>query len=79
MSSVKVGPKGLIVIPKEAREMFGINPGDILLLLADVDRGIALRRVDYFNKIANEIFLKAASDPAPSQGKADGLKFADVV
>ena len=35
MSSVRVGPKGQIVIPKEAREMFGIEPGDMLVLLAD--------------------------------------------
>ena len=28
MSSVKLGPKGQIVIPKEARAMFGLEPGD---------------------------------------------------
>ena len=32
MSSVRVGPKGQIVIPKEARELFGIRPGDTLLI-----------------------------------------------
>ncbi|HML49459.1 MAG TPA: AbrB/MazE/SpoVT family DNA-binding domain-containing protein, partial [Clostridia bacterium] len=42
MSCVKVGPKGQIVIPKEVRDMFGIQPGDSLLLLADSQRGIAL-------------------------------------
>ena len=42
MATVKVGEKGQIVIPKGAREMFGIKPGDSLLLLADIDRGIAL-------------------------------------
>ena len=36
MSSVRAGPKGQIVIPKEAREMFGIEPGDMLVLLAEV-------------------------------------------
>ncbi len=56
MGSVKVGPKGQIVIPKEAREMFNIQPGDILLLLADVERGIAIQRLDYFDKLADEIF-----------------------
>ena len=35
MAPVKVGPKGQIVIPAEVREMFGIRPGDTLLLLAD--------------------------------------------
>ena len=40
MTTVKVGPK--IVIPAEVREMFGIAPGDQLLLLADTEQGIAL-------------------------------------
>ena len=31
MSSVKLGPKGQIVIPKEARAMFGLEPGDTLV------------------------------------------------
>lgn len=44
MSSVKVGPKGQIVIPKEIRDMFQISPGDTLLILADAQRGIALER-----------------------------------
>ena len=37
-----VGEKGQIVIPKQAREIFGIHPGDTLLLLGDEDRGIAI-------------------------------------
>ena len=37
-----VGAKGQIVIPKEARELFGIKPGDTLLLLGDIERGIAI-------------------------------------
>ena len=61
MSSVKVGAKGQIVIPKEAREMFNIKPGDTLLLLADVNRGIAINRLDYFNKIVDEIFSGKAN------------------
>ena len=35
MASVKLGPKGQIVIPKEVREMFGVAPGDTMVLLAD--------------------------------------------
>ena len=37
-----VGAKGQIVIPKEARALFGIEPGDTLLLLGDVSQGIAI-------------------------------------
>ena len=56
MGSVKVGPKGQIVIPKEVRDMFGIESGDTLVLLADAKKGIAIERMDLFNKIVNEIF-----------------------
>ena len=50
MGLVKVGEKGQIVIPKGARDLFGIQPGDNLLLLADVKQGIALVQADeYFN------------------------------
>lgn len=37
-----VGEKGQIVIPKQAREVFNIKPGDTLLLLGDEQRGIAI-------------------------------------
>lgn len=37
-----VGQKGQIVIPKEAREMFDIKPGDTLILLGDRQFGIAI-------------------------------------
>ncbi|MCI6919228.1 MAG: AbrB/MazE/SpoVT family DNA-binding domain-containing protein [Lachnospiraceae bacterium] len=37
-----VGEKGQIVIPKQARDIFGIKPGDTLLLLGDDKRGIAI-------------------------------------
>ena len=46
MGSVKVGAKGQIVIPKEARDLFGIKPGDTLMLLADSKKGIAIERMD---------------------------------
>ena len=62
MATVKVGEKGQIVIPKGAREMFDIKPGDTLLLLADIDRGIAIMRNDSFLDFANEI-LKAQENP----------------
>ena len=44
--SVKVGEKGQIIVPKEAREMFNISPGDTLMVLGDKERGIALMKSD---------------------------------
>ena len=40
--TVTVGEKGQIVIPKQARDLFSINPGDTLILLGDERRGIAI-------------------------------------
>ena len=54
--SVTVGTKGQIVIPKEARELFGIQPGDTILLLADEKRGIAIPPKSTFDTLAERIF-----------------------
>ena len=43
---VKIGEKGQIVIPKQAREVFGLKPGDQLLMLGDLQQGIALVKPD---------------------------------
>ncbi len=56
MSSVKIGPKGQIVIPKEARAMFGLEPGDTLVLLADKKKGIALQTTDKLNPLLRKAF-----------------------
>ena len=56
MSSVKIGPKGQIVIPKEARDMFGLRPGDALVLLADKKKGIALQTADKLNPLLRMAF-----------------------
>lgn len=53
--TVKVGAKGQIVIPQEARDLFGITPGDTLLLLADVDKGIAIVRNDVFRQFTDAV------------------------
>ena len=39
---VKIGEKGQFVIPKEARDVFGFQPGEEILVLGDVNRGIAI-------------------------------------
>lgn len=46
--SVKVGPKGQITIPSEARKMFDIKEGDTLMVMGDKDRGLALVKSDLF-------------------------------
>ena len=56
ISTVKVGEKGQIVIPKPARDMFSIKPGDTVLLLADEDRGIAIVSNDVYMNFAEAIF-----------------------
>jgi len=38
----KVGEKGQIVIPKEARDMFDIKPGDSVVVLCDKKKGMAI-------------------------------------
>ena len=46
-----VGEKGQIVIPKQARDIFGIKPGDTLLLLGDEQRGIAIPSKGAFTEL----------------------------
>ncbi len=56
--SVTVGSKGQIVIPKEAREIFHIRPGDTLLLLGDIERGIAIPPREIFEALTAEVFKR---------------------
>ncbi len=56
---VKIGEKGQFVIPKEARELFSLNPGDEILVLGDKERGIAIlpktKQQDYIKHIFSDI------------------------
>ena len=52
----KVGEKGQIVIPKEARNMFDIKPGDSLVVLCDKKQGIAILKSEIIESIGDEIF-----------------------
>ncbi|MPL65282.1 hypothetical protein SDC9_10945 [bioreactor metagenome] len=76
MSSVKVGPKGQIVIPKEVRDMFSIQTGDTLILLADSQKGIAIERAEVFNKIADMILSGKAKEIDPESSEEASLTFA---
>lgn len=53
---VKVGERGQIVIPKKAREIFKIYPGDSMLVLGDEAQGIAIVKSEGFLQFAQEIF-----------------------
>ena len=52
----KVGEKGQIVIPKEARDMFDIKPGDSIIVLCDKLRGMALLKADTIEDLTDKIF-----------------------
>lgn len=54
--TAKVGDRGQIVIPKEARELFDIRPGDTLLILGEEDTGLIVSRPEVLSDIANKIF-----------------------
>lgn len=54
--TAKVGDRGQIVIPKEAREFFGIEPGDTLLILGKSETGLIVSKPETLNNLANEIF-----------------------
>ena len=53
--TVKVGEKGQIVIPKEARQIFDIKSGDTLLVLGDEEQGIAIVKADVMKELAVKI------------------------
>lgn len=46
--SVRVGPKGQITVPAEARKMFDIKEGDTLMIMGDKQRGLAILKDDAF-------------------------------
>lgn len=58
--TVKVGEKGQFVIPKEARDLFGICPGDTLLLLGDEKQGLAIPKKSLLSVIFRKIFVSDA-------------------
>lgn len=63
-----VGEKGQIVIPKQARDIFGIKPGDTLLLLGDEARGIAIPPKGAFAELFQTAFAEQGAGPAPGKG-----------
>lgn len=60
--SVKVGPKGQITVPIEARKMFDINEGDTLMVMGDKSKGIALIKSNMFYDLMGEKFENGNSN-----------------
>lgn len=57
-----VGEKGQIVIPKQARDIFDIKPGDTLLILGDEERGIAIPPKGAFTELFGIAFNEKDGD-----------------
>ncbi len=60
--TVTVGEKGQIVVPKQARDLFNIQPGDTLILLGDDKKGIAIPPKESFAELAAKIFADKAEN-----------------
>ena len=62
--TVNVGEKGQIVIPKDARNLFRIDPGDTLLVLGDEETGLIVSKPEAVHDLAKTIFekMKPASE-----------------
>ena len=54
--TAKVGDRGQIVIPKEARELFNIRPGDTLLIIGEENKGLIVSRPELLRDLADQIF-----------------------
>lgn len=61
--TVKVGERGQIVIPLEARKKFDINPGDLLMVFGDLKKGIAISKVEGLKKYALKILGALEEEP----------------
>lgn len=79
IATVKLGPKGQIVIPKEVRDMFKIGPGDSLVLMAAPSRGIALQKQSLMMKIAETILGGGGKDVFPHEDPEDIKNFANEI
>jgi len=54
--TAKIGSKGQIVIPKEARDIFNMKTGDSIILFGDIKRGIAIAKYDDYSNFVQQIF-----------------------
>ncbi|WP_128774207.1 AbrB/MazE/SpoVT family DNA-binding domain-containing protein [Actinomyces oricola] len=64
-STITLGPKGQIVIPKAARDLVGLRPGDSALLLADADQGVTIAHQDLIQDLMARALGGHSRPPAP--------------
>ena len=62
--TAKVGDRGQIVIPKDARELYGIRPGDTLLILGDEENGMIVTKPDVLSSLAERILDQIGKEGA---------------
>lgn len=62
--TAKVGERGQIVIPKDARELYGIHPGDTLLFLGDEENGMIVTKPDVLSSLAERILDQIGKEGA---------------
>ena len=62
--TAKVGERGQIVIPKDARELYGIHPGDTLLILGDEENGRSVTKPDVLSSLAERILDQIGKEGA---------------
>ena len=53
--TARVGERGQIVIPKEARQFYGIRPGDTVLVLGSGESGLVLSKPEVLDRVAQQI------------------------
>ena len=62
--TAKVGERGQIVIPKDARELYGIHPGDTMLILGDEENGMIVTKPDVLSSLAERILDQIGKEGA---------------
>lgn len=77
MGATKVGAKGQIVIPKEVRDMFSINPGDTLVILADSEKGIVIQSVEALVSLTDSVFDRQSMPNDVTSSVKNREKFAE--
>ena len=60
--TARVGDRGQIVIPKDAREFYGIKPGDTLLILGDEENGMIVTKPEVLSELAAKILSQIGKE-----------------